>query len=135
MMVNQESVESLQRRIEAQGRRIEFLEGKNQQLQEENDTLKNSLTGQTVQAERTYQDNRVKFDQIGNLILETIVYLCKTYQKPCDYEQIIKTFQYQNPFINAKTETITRRVRELKANGFLHSPSPGTFVPIPKVSQ
>ena len=35
MMVNQESVESMQRRIDAQGRRITYLEEENQQLNEE----------------------------------------------------------------------------------------------------
>jgi hypothetical protein len=130
-MVNQESVESLRRRIEAQGRRITFLETANQKLQEENDTLKAALTGQTIEAERSYKDNIKKFDALFIQIWPIIADINKIWGRPALYDEIIKAFQVKHPDV-AKAETISRRVREMVAEGWLATPRRGEFVVVKK---
>jgi len=103
-------------------------------LETENMLLKNALTGQTIEAEKTYRDLEPQFDKMANQILEVVVYLVKLHQRPVSYEEIIKCYRARYPYIDAKTETITRRVRELAERDppLIHSPERGLWVPIPK---
>jgi chromosome segregation ATPase len=114
---------------------INHLRAKIAKLEEENQLLKNALTGQTLEAEKTYRQLETHFDRLSNQILQVVVYLTKLHQRPVSYEEIIKCFRARYPFIDAKTETITRRVRELaeigNPNRVLHSPKRGYFTPIP----
>lgn len=118
-------------RITAQGRRIEFLETTNQRLQEENDTLKAALTGQTIEAERSYQDNIKKFDALFIQIWPIIANINKVWGRPALYDEIIKSFQTKYPNV-AKTETISRRVREMVEQGWLETPRRGAFIVVKK---
>ena len=116
-----------------QAERIRFLEAKVANLEKENLTLKAALTGQTIEAERTYRDNILKFDQLSEQVLGVVTYLVKVYKRPVSYHEIIRAFQAKHPNI-AKEESITRRTRELVENKWLSTPERGYFIPIPKES-
>jgi hypothetical protein len=131
VMLEQTSVESLQKRIDAQGRRIEFLETTNQRLQTENDTLKAALTGQTIEAERSYKDNLKKFDALFIQIWPIIADINKIWGRPALYDEITKAFQIKHPGV-AKGETISRKVREMVAEGWLATPRRGEFIVVKK---
>jgi len=128
VMLEQDSRDA---RIEAQGRRINFLEDENQRLQEENDTLKAALTGQTIEAERSYRDNIKKFDALFIQIWPIIADINKIWGRPALYDEIIKSFQTKHPSV-AKAETISRRVREMVAEGWLETPRRGSFIAVKK---
>ncbi len=113
--------------IEAQRRRIEFLEKENSRLQEANGVLKASLTHQTIEAERSYRDNIGKFDALFKQIYPVVAEINKIWERPATYDEIIKSFQRQHPDV-AKAETISRRVREMVADGWLETPQRGSFI-------
>jgi len=117
--------------IAAQTRRIDFLEKENQRLQEENNTLKASLTHQTIEAERSYKDNIVKFDALFQTIWPIIAGINKIWGRPALYDEIIKSFQTKHPNV-AKAETIARRVREMVEQGWLETPLRGSFIAVKK---
>jgi hypothetical protein len=114
-----------------QAERINFLEAKVTKLEDENVTLKAALTGQTIEAERTYRDNIEKFDQLSRQVLGEVTYLVKVWKRPVAYDEIVKAFQTRYPNV-AKGETICRRVRELVEDKWLATPERGFFIPIPK---
>jgi len=114
-----------------QAEMIRFLETKVANLENENTTLKAALTGQTVEAERSYRDNIEKFDHLSQQVLGVVTYLVKVWKRPVSYHEIIKGFQAKYPNV-AKEETITRRVRELVEDKWLATPQRGYFIPIPK---
>ncbi len=118
-------------RIEAQGRRINFLEAENMRLQTENDTLKAALTGQTIEAERSYRDNLKKFDALFIQIWPIIADINKIWGRPAVYDEIIASFQKKHPGV-AKAETVSRRVREMVAEGWLETPRRGSFIAVKK---
>lgn len=109
---------------------ISFLRARVAKLEEENALLKAALTGQVVEAEKKYADLIEEFDKVAKLIYKTIVYLVKVYKRPVTYDEIIRCFRARYSFIDVKTETITRRIRELKEQGFLRSPKQGYFIPL-----
>jgi hypothetical protein len=127
MMVNQESVESMQKRIEAQGRRISFLEEENQRLNEEIKVFQATFTHQTIEAEVSFRENIGRFDILGRQIWATVANLNKVWRRPATYDEIIKAYQREHPNI-AKAETISRRVRELVQGGWMETPKRGEFI-------
>ena len=110
-----------------QAERIQFLEAKADRLETENTTLKAALTGQTIEAERSYRDNIGKFDQLSRQVFEVVAYLVKIWKRPVSYHEIIKAFQAKYPNV-AKEETITRRCRELVENKWMATPERGFFI-------
>ena len=114
-----------------QAERIQFLEAKASRLETENTTLKAALTGQIIEAERSYRDNIDKFDQLSRQVFEVVAYLVKVWKRPVSYHEIIKAFQAKYPNI-AKEETITRRVRELVEQGWMETPIRGSFIVVAK---
>jgi len=110
--------------------RVNFLEKKCAIQEREIQILRNALTFQTAEAEKSYRDLEESFDRVSMLVLNTVVHLVKVHKKPASYDSIIHAFKARYPFIDAKSETISRRVRELVRRGLLHSPSRGSFVPI-----
>jgi hypothetical protein len=114
-----------------QADRIVFLEAKVANLEKENETLKAALTGQTIEAERSYRDNIGKFDQLSRQVFEVVAYLVKVWKRPVSYHEIIRAFMAKYPNI-AKEETITRRCRELVEDKWLATPSRGMFITVPK---
>jgi len=109
---------------------INFLRARVAKLERENELLRAALTGQVIEAERKYADLIDQFDRITKLIYKTIVYLVKIHKRPVTYDEIIKCFRARHGSIDVKTETITRCVRRLREQGFLHSPKQGYFVPL-----
>ena len=128
VMLEQDSRDA---RIEAQGRRIAFLEERNSHLETENETLKAALTGQTIEAERSYKDNIKKFDALFIQIWPIIADINKIWGRPALYDEIIKAFQTKHPGV-AKAETVSRRVREMVAEGWLETPRRGSFIAVKK---
>jgi len=121
MEQEQESLEKAQRR------RISFLEGENQRLEEENNILKSSLTHQTIEAETSFRENIGRFDIIGRQIWSVVANLTKTWKRPATYDEIIKAYQRQYPNV-AKAETISRCVRRLVQDGWMETPIRGSFI-------
>lgn len=120
--------------------RISFLEAKVTQLEKENMLLKAALTKTTVKAERSYHDMKEAFDRLSKQILDTVIYLVKTYKRPVTSEEVIKNFKHTY-FADVASETITRRLRYLKApewckqkfgvnHALLHSPQRGLWTPL-----
>ena len=114
-------------RIEAQKRRITFLEGENERLTIENNILKAALTHQTIEAEVSFRENIGRFDILARQIWGTVANLTKILQRPVTYDEIIKAFQREHPNV-AKSETISRRVRELVQDGWMETPKRGEFI-------
>lgn len=114
-----------------QADRINFLEARVANLENENAGLKAALTGQRIEAERTYRDNIDKFDQVAGQVWEVVAHLNKVWNRPVSYDEIVKAFQKQHPNV-AKTETITRRVRELVEQGWMATPKHGEFIVVKK---
>ena len=97
--------------------------------------LRAALTRQTIDAGKSFQELRSQFDQLAVQIYDVIVHWVAKLQRPLTYDDIIRYYRmrYPNPpYSNYTAETITRRVRELAENGWLHSPERGTFVPVKK---
>jgi hypothetical protein len=117
--------------IEAQRRRIEYLEKDNQKLHELNETLRAALTHQTIEAVRSYRDNISKFDALFKQIYPIIAGINEIWGRPALYDEIIKSFQIQHPNV-AKAETISRRVREMVEQGWLETPRRGEFIVVKK---
>lgn len=120
--------------VQAQKRRITFLEGENERLTTENNVLKSALTHQTIEAEVSFRDNIGRFDIIGRQIWNEVAKLNKTWQRPCTYDEIIKAYQRQYPNV-AKAETISRRVRELVQGGWMETPIRGSFIVVAKPTE
>lgn len=118
-------------RIEAQKRRINFLEEQNERLTKENDVFKAAFTHQTIEAELSFRENIGRFDILARQIYSTVTNLNKTWQRPVTYDEIIKAFQREHPNV-AKGETISRRVRELVQGGDMETPIRGSFIVIKK---
>jgi len=111
--------------------RIQFLEARVGSLEKENATLKAALTHQTIEAERSYRDNIEKFDQLSRQVWEVVAHLNKIWNRPVTYDEIVRNFQRQYPNV-AKTETITRRVREMVEQRWMETPERGSFIVIKK---
>lgn len=111
--------------------RIQFLETRVAILEKENATLKAALTHQTIEAERSYRDNIEKFDQLSRQVWEVVARLNKIWNRPASYDEIVRAFQREHPNV-AKTETITRRVREMVEQHWMETPERGSFIVIKK---
>jgi len=104
-------------------------------LMKENRILKAALTRQTLEAGKSFRELKPQFDQLAMQIYDVIAHWVAKLQRPLTYDEIIRYYRmrYPNPpYSNYTAETITRRCRSLKEEGYLHSPSQGEFVPIPK---
>ena len=115
----------------ARTHRIRFLESRVAELEKENFVLKAALTGQTIEAERSYRDNIDKFDQLSRQVWQVVAHLTKVYRRPVSYDMIVKSFQTRHPKV-AKGETICRRVRELVEQGWMATPQRGLFIVVEK---
>lgn len=118
--------------VQLQAQTISHLQKQVENLKKENYILKNSLSLQTAEAEKSYRELESRFSRLSKPILNTIIHLVRISGKPCSYDQIIKAFKTRYSSISVKSETITRQVRKLREQGYLHSPEQGYFVPIPK---
>lgn len=114
-----------------QADRINFLEAKVANLEKENAALKAALTHQTIEAERSYRDNIEKFDMLSRQVWEIVAYHSRMWNRPVSYDEIVKAFQTRYPKV-AKTETITRRVREMVEQGWMATPQRGFFIVVKK---
>lgn len=121
--------------IKSQSREIEFLTAELKRYRKENMILKASLTRQTLEAGKSFKELQSQFDELANQIYDVIVHWVAKLQRPLTYDEIIHYYRlrYPNPpYINYTAETITRRVRSLKEDGYLHSPQLGLFIPVKK---
>lgn len=114
---------------------IAFLTKQLVHAQKEISILKASLTRQTLEAGKSFQDLREEFDELAQQIYDVIVYWVHKLQRPLTYDEILKYYKWSHPKTKYVTETITRRVRELAEQGWLHSPQRGTFIPITKSTE
>ncbi len=104
-------------------------------LTKEKRVLKAALARQTIEAGKSFREMQDQFDELAKQIYDVICHWVAVLQRPLTYDAIIEKYRkrYPNPpFVNYTAETITRRVRELKQDGFLHSPEQGSFVPVKK---
>ena len=134
MMVNQESVELMQRRIDAQGRRITYLEEENQRLNDEIKVFKAAFTHQTIEAENSFRDNIGRFLVIERQIWAVVADLNKIWKRPAKYDEIIASYQRQHPNV-AKAETISRCVRRLVQEKWMETPKRGEFIVVAKAKE
>jgi len=77
------------------------------------------------------------FKIIDKKLLETVLYLVKTRETALHYDDIIHAFKSKNPSLynNIKnpSDTLSRRLRFLRAWGYLISPKKGYFFLGPKI--
>jgi predicted nuclease with TOPRIM domain len=106
---------------------INFLRAKVAKLEEENQLLRNALTGKVEDSEPTYRELEDKFERLKGLVHETIRMLIVQRQRPVTNDEIIRAFQTKYSF-KVKAETITRLVRKLKEEGHLFSPQKGYYM-------
>lgn len=121
--------------VQSQAQHIEALRKQVERYERENNILKAALTRQTLEAGKSFRELQSQFDELAKQIYDVIVYWVAKLQRPLTYDEIIKYYRlrYPNPpYVNYTAETITRRVRELKEQGHLHSPELGLFVPVKK---
>lgn len=109
---------------------LAFLSKELERALKENRMLKAALTRQTIEAGKTFQEMRGQFDELATQIYDVIVHWVKRLERPVTYDEVIRYYKLKNPSAKYTSETITRRVRELKEDGWLHSPTLGTFVPV-----
>jgi len=106
---------------------IAFLHKQLDQLKMENAMLKRALLRETAEIEVTYNEIKDNLDKLKATILRAVINAIKIYRRPVNYEEILRVFRTRFPFIKAKTETITRRIRQLREEGILFSPKQGYF--------
>ncbi|RLI81528.1 hypothetical protein DRP04_05890 [Archaeoglobales archaeon] len=91
--------------------------------------LRASLTGEVIKAEKTFRDMEDKFARLDRLILRVVIDMCKRHKAPVHQDKIVKAFRTRYPSIDCKDETIQRRLRKLREEGYLHSPIQGHYIP------
>jgi hypothetical protein len=104
-------------------------------LTKENRILKAALTRQTIEAGKSFREMQDQFDELAKQIYDVICHWVAVLQRALTYDEIIEKYRKRYPsppYVNYTAETITRRVRELAEDGWLHSPERGTFVPVKK---
>jgi len=106
---------------------IVFLQKEAEQLRMENAMLKRALLRETAETEVIYREIKDSLDKLKATILRAVINAIKIYERPVNYEEILRVFRTRFPFIRAKTETITRRLRQLREEGILFSPKQGYF--------
>ena len=117
------------RHLKALQERVTFLEKRCAQLERELHVLRASLTGEVIKAEKTFRDMEDKFARLDRLILRVVIDMCKRHKAPVHQDKIVKAFRTRYPSIDCKDETIQRRLRKLREEGYLHSPIQGHYVP------
>jgi hypothetical protein len=115
-----------------QNETIKLLTRQLQKAQFDLRTLRAALTRQTIQAGKSFQELRGQFDQLAQDLYDIIVHWVTKLQQPLTYDQIISYYRTKYPNSKYTAETITRRIRELAEQDWLHSPIKGTFIPISK---
>jgi len=106
---------------------ISFLQKRIAQLEKENLMLRRAIMREASDMEKTYQDIKDRLDRLKSTVLKAIIISIRIHQRPVNYEEIIKSFRTNFPFIKAKTQTIMRTVRKLREEGVVFSPKQGYF--------
>lgn len=73
-----------------------------------------------------YRKLRPSFDKLQDTIFQIIVTLTDIDGKPISYDEIIEAAKTKDE--DLKAETVARRVRELRAQGFIYEPVRGRFL-------
>ena len=124
--------------IGSQARLVEYLQNELNVVRAERDKLKERVSllesvfiRKLNENEKTYRDLEASFNRLERLVYKTIKHECKIKKRPVTYDEILKAFFSRHPFLKGKvkTETVTRRVRKLKEDGFIISPKTGYFCP------
>ena len=93
------------------------------------------VEGETLER---WVDKAERFSAMRSLLLKIVIDLVKSENRPVHQDRIIRAFAYRYPIPYKKMrnpgETLTRRLRELRAEGYLTSPSQGYYFLGPKVA-
>ena len=108
---------------------VNFLRKRVAQLEAENQLLKASLMQKIIDNEPSYRDLEKRFDRLSKLVFKTVKSLTLRFRRPVTNDEVIQAFRTRYPFIKAKAETITRRIRKLKEQNYLFSPKRGYYMP------
>ena len=110
---------------------LDVVRAERDRLKERVALLESVFVGKLRENEKTYRDLEASFSRLERLVYKTIRHECQVKRRPVTYDEILKAFFSRNPFLKGKvkTETVTRRVRKLKEDGFIISPKTGYFCP------
>ena len=125
-------------------RYIRFLERENERLRRENLELRRVLTAISRElglhldprylvdepvacAAPSWSEREKHVSRLEPLILRVAVDLIRREGGPVYQDKIVKAFKRRYPMIDAKVETITRRLRKLAEEGLLMRPKPGHY--------
>ena len=73
-----------------------------------------------------YHMLRESFDEVKDLVFQVIVSLSDIDGKPVSYDTIITRAKQKHP--DLKFQSVDRRIRELRAEGFIYEPVRGAFL-------
>jgi len=118
----------LQRLVDRQGELISFYQKVVEKLRSENQYLKRMIRKDlTIEAVK-YRELEPHFDQLKKVILKLVVDLCSKRLKPIHKDEILRAFRTRYPHLkNVKDETVFRRLRSLRQEGALTSPTRGAY--------
>ena len=124
--------------IGSQARLLEYLQNEINVLRAERDRLRERVSllesvfvKKLDENEKSYRDLESSFSRLEGLVFKALRHACRVKKRPVTYEEIVKAFYAKYPFLKGKVkiETITRRVRKLKEDGYVACPKRGYFHP------
>ncbi|MCD6422415.1 hypothetical protein J7L13_03665 [bacterium] len=110
---------------------LEIVRAERDRLRERVSLLESIFVKKLDENEKSYRDLETQFSKLEKLVFKALRHACRVKKRPVTYEEIIKAFYAKYPFLKGKVkiETITRRVRKLKEDGYISCPKRGYFHP------
>lgn len=115
--------------IRQQASTIVQLQTETARLRKANQMLRQALQRDLEVQTVMFRDIAEKLERLEQPILATILSLSKRYHRPVTYNEIVRGFTAQHPFIKAKPPTIRRIVRKLREKGYLMKQGRDSFYP------
>ena len=110
---------------------LDIVRAERDKLKERVALLESAFVSRIRENELSYRDLERQFHKLEKAVFKAVKHACNVHRRPVTNEEIIKCFYSKYPFLRGKvkTETVTRRVRKLKEEGYLESPKRGYYQP------
>jgi len=107
---------------------VSFYQKEVERLRMENQQLKRMLRKDLATEAVKYRKLEPHFNRLKKVILKLVIDLCSKHEKPIHKDEILRAFRTRYPFLkNVKDETVFRRLRALRREGALTSPTRGAY--------
>ena len=122
---------SRERFIEHLRHELEIVRAERDRLRERVALLESVFVDKLDKSAKSYRELESHFTRLERLVFKVVIHECRVKRRPVTNDEIIKAFFSRFPFLRGKvkTETVTRRVRKLREDGYLVSPKRGFYHP------